>query len=254
MGDNHLIKERREVMKKKIKNILPGTTPMFLELNRREMEKYKDSETSLVFINVQKGPESIESSFDVAWAVLPTLQEVLKAEKEGYDGVIINCFSDPALRAAKEAVKIPVVGLGEASVTFALLLGHKFGIVAVGPPGGGAFLTERHWDNLRMYGLDHKCVGIKSMGIPVLDLKEGSQDEKRRLIEIGREMIEQGADVLILGCGALLGIAEAASRQLGVPIIIPLAAALKMCEAMISMGVAQSKKGFYSPAVKKRVS
>jgi len=65
-------------------------------------------------------------------------------------------------------------------------------------------------------------------------------------------MIEQGADVLILGCGSMLGIAEVASRQLGVPIIIPAAVALKLCEAMISMGVAQSKKGFYPPAVKKR--
>ena len=237
-------------MKKKIKCIGSVTTLRWQELNRKEMEKYKDPETSLVFINVQKGTESIESSFDVAWAALFILQEVLKAEKEGYDGVIITCFGDPALRAAKEAVKIPVVGSGEASVTLALLLGHKFGIVTVGPPEAGAFLM----DNLRMYELDHKCVGVKSMGIPVLDLKYGDQDEKRRLIEIGREMIEQGADVLILGCGGLLGIAEAAFRQLGVPIIIPLAAALKMCEAMISMGVAQSKKGFYPPAVKKRVS
>ena len=241
-------------MKKKIKVILPVTTKMFQELAPREMEKYKDSNTSLTFINLQKGPETIESRFDAVWASLFTLQEVLKAEKEGYDGLIISCFSDPALRAAKEGVKIPVVGLGEASVTFSLLLGHKFGIVTIGPPEGGAFLTERHWDNLRMYGLDHKCVGIKSMGVPVIGLKEGDQEEIRRLIEIGREMIEKGADVLILGCGGLLGIAEEASRELGVPIIIPIAVALKMCESMISMGVAQSKIGFFPPAIKKRVS
>lgn len=237
-------------MRKKIKIIVPVATSIWNEPTLQEMEKYKDFDTSLVIINLQKGPESIEDSFDDAWATLFTLQEVLKAEKEGYDGLIIYCYGDPALRAAKEAVKIPVVGLGEASATFALLLGHKFGIVTAGPPESGTYLM----DNLRMYELEHKCVVVKSVGIPVLDLKEGDKDEKRKLIEIGREMIEQGADVLILGCGSMLGVAEAASRQLGVPIIIPAAVALKLCEAMISIGVAQSKKGFYPPVVKKRIS
>ena len=236
-------------MKKKIKVIGPATATYLQELYRRESEKYKDPETSLVIMNVQKGTESIDSAFDAAWAAPFALQEVLKSEKEGYDGLIMSCFGDPALRAAKEAIKIPVIGAGEASVTFALLLGHKFGIVTAGPPEAGAFLM----DNLRMYELDHKCVGVKSMGITPLDMKYGDKEEIRRLIEIGREMIEQGADVLVLGCGGMLGIAEKASRQLGVPIIIPFVAALKMCEAMISMGVAQSKKCFYPPAVKKRV-
>ena len=236
-------------MKKRIKIIVPVATSIWNEPTLREMEKYKDSETSLDIINLQKGPESIEDSYDDAWSAIFTLQEVEKAAKEGYDGIIIYCYGDPALRAAKEAVEIPVVGLGEASAIFALLLGHKFGILTAGPPESGAYLM----DNLNMYELDHKCVGVLSIGVPVLDLKEGDEKERSSLIELGRGLIEKGADVIILGCGSILGVAEAASCELGIPVIIPAAAALKMCEAMISMGVAQSKKGFYPPAVKKRI-
>jgi allantoin racemase len=177
------------------------------------------------------------------------LQEVEKAAKEGYDGIIIYCYGDPALQAAKQAVRIPVVGLGEASAIFALLLGHKFGILTAGPPEAGTFLM----DNLKMYELDHRCVGVLPIGVPVLDLKEGDEKEKSLLVELGRGLIEKGADVIVLGCGSILGVAEAASRELGVPVVIPAAAALKMCEAMISMGVAQSKKGFYPPAAKRRI-
>jgi len=236
-------------LKKRIKIIVPLATSIWNEPNLREMEKYKDSDTSLDIINLQKGPESIEDSYDEAWSAIFTLQEVEKAAKEGYDGIIISCYDDPALRAAKEAVEIPVVGVGEASAIFALLLGHKFGIVTAGPPESGACLM----DNLKMYELDHKCVGVLSIGIPVLDLKEGGEKEKSSLIELGRGLIEKGADVIILGCGGILGVAEAASCELGIPVIIPLDVGLKMCEAMISMGVAQSKKGFYPPAVKKRI-
>lgn len=235
-------------MTKKIKVIVPVATDIWNEPTLREMQKYKDSETSIDIVSLKKGPESIEDSYDDAWSALFTIQEVLKAEKEGYDGLIIYCYGDPALRAAKEAVKIPVVGLGEGSATFASLLGHKFGIVTAGPPESGAYLM----DNLRMYELDHKCVGVESVGIPVLDLKEGDKQEEKLLIQIGNEMINRGAEVLILGCGSMLGVAEVASRKLGVPIIIPAAAALKLCEAMISMKVAQSKKAFFPPADKKR--
>ncbi|MGB6371344.1 MAG: aspartate/glutamate racemase family protein [Atribacterota bacterium] len=238
-------------MRKRIKIIVPVATSIWNEPTLREIEKYKDSETSLDIINLQKGPESIEGSYDEVWSAIFTLQEVEKAAKEGYDGIIIYCYGDPALRAAKEAVEIPVVGLGEASAIFALLLGHKFGILTVGPPesDAGAYLM----DNLKMYELDHKCVDVLSIGVPVVDLKEGDEKERSLVIELGRGLIEKGADVIILGCGSILGVAEAASCELGIPVIIPAAAALKMCEAMISMGVAQSKKGFYPPAAKKRI-
>ena len=236
-------------MKKRIKIIVPVATSIWNEPNLREMEKYKDSDTSLDIINLQKGPEAIDCSYDSAWSPIFTLPEVEKAAKDGYDGIIISCFADPALQAAKEAVEIPVVGLGEASEVFALLLGHKFCILTVGPLETDALLI----DNLKMYELDHKCVGVSSIGIPVLDLKEEDKKEKSLLIELGRGFIEKGAEVIILGCGGILGVAEDVSRELGIPVIVPLDAALKMCEAMISMGVAQSKKGFPPPAVKKRI-
>lgn len=235
---------------KRIKVIVPVATEIWNSSVLEELNRYKDSDTSIRIVNLEKGSESIENAFDEAWNALPTLMEVLKAEKEGYDGVIIYCFGDPSLKAAKEAVKIPVVGIGEASAYFASLIGRKFAIITAGPPDAGGYIL----DNLKTYELDHKCLGVFSIGIPVLSLTESKEEELKALLRIGAEAIQKGSDVLVLGCGSMLGVAEEASRNLGVPIVLPAAAAIKLCESLISMGIAQSKKAFPQPPLKKRVS
>jgi len=232
----------------KIKIVVPVNTPIWDRPVLEEVHKYKNKDTLIDIVHLEKGSESIENAFDEAWCALPTLKEVIKAEQEGYDGVIIYCFGDPALQAAKEAVNIPVVGIGEASEYVASLIGRKFGVVTVGPPDAGAYLE----DNLRKYELDHKCVGVRSVGIPVLNLIGSEEEELQGLIKIGQEFIEDGADVLVLGCGSMLNVAEKASQKLGVPIVLPVAAAIKVCESLIAMGLAQSKKAYPAPPPKKR--
>src|SRR5690348_6350752 len=38
------------------------------------------------------------------------------AERDGFDAVIIHCFVDPGLRAARDRVGIPVIGPGEVTL------------------------------------------------------------------------------------------------------------------------------------------
>jgi allantoin racemase len=233
---------------KRIKLILPVATSIWNKPALTELYKYKEDSTLIDVVNIKNGSESIENDFDEAWCALPTLQEVIKAEQESYDGVIIYCFGDPGLKAAKEGVKIPVVGIGEASVYMAALIGRKFGIVTAGPPDAGSYLV----DNLKVYELDHKCVGVRSIGIPVLSLIDSEEKELKALLQVGAELLKKGADVLVLGCGSMLGVKEKVSQELGVPIVVPAAAAIKLCESLITMGLAQSKKAYPIPPSKKR--
>ncbi|MDD3655438.1 MAG: aspartate/glutamate racemase family protein [Atribacterota bacterium] len=237
-------------MKRRIKLILPVATTIWNEPALNELNKYKDESTIIDVVNIKKGSESIENSFDEVWCALPTVQEVMKAEKEQYDGVIIYCFGDPGLQAAKEVAKIPVIGIGEASAYIASLIGKRFGIITAGEPEAGSYLEN----NLKVYELYHKCVGIRSVGIPVLSLIGSEEEELKVLLKFGTEMLNKGADVLVLGCGSMLGIADKASEKLGVPIVIPAAAATKLCESLIAMGLAQSKKAYQFPPSKKRSS
>lgn len=52
------------------------------------------------------------------------------AEENGYDAIVSGCFYDPGLREARELVKIPVVGVCEASLHVAsMITAGKFSIL-----------------------------------------------------------------------------------------------------------------------------
>ncbi len=127
----------------KIKVIVPVSTDQWNNLIRETYEKYKDPDTEITIVNIERGPESIEQRYDETWASLPTLLEAERAEKEGYDAVIDYCFGDPALESIKEALNILVVGLNEPSIHIASILGRRFSIIGVG--GKKSKPQEERW-------------------------------------------------------------------------------------------------------------
>lgn len=239
---------------RRIKVVVPVSSDMWNASVKQLMDEYKDEDTQIDVVNTTKGPESLECTYDEVMAEMFTLQEAEKAPTEGFDGVIIYCGSDPGLRAAKEKLDIPVVGLGESSYHLASMLGNSFSVMTVGPPNLVATQCRRVRDHLKVYALEHKCASVRSVAIPVIDLeKEKAEQEQRVFAEATKAIEEDGADTIVLGCGGMLGVAEQVSQQLGVPVIIPAIAALKICESLIRMGLVQSKRCFGTPPDKKRI-
>lgn len=240
---------------KRIMVVVPVCNDLWNESARRLMDRHKGPDTKLDVANVEKGPDSLECTYDEAYAELSTVRMAESAEREGCDGVIIYCFGDPGLRAAKETLSIPVTGLGEASMHIASLLGTRFSIISAGPVSHFPNQRRRLLDKLRVYGFDHKCASIRSLKIPVLDLGTGKEEESRRLLEEARKAVEEdGADTIVLGCGSIFGAEKKISDELSVPVIVPGVAALGICEAMIRMGLAQSKRCFATPPEKRRIT
>ena len=234
----------------RIKVIEPVTPPTPWNKTIKEVyEAYKDPDTEITVVNPEKGPESIEQIYDETWTSLPTLLEAEKAEKEGYDAVIDYCFDDPALPSLKEALTIPVVGINEPSVHFASILGRKFSVIGVGG-------ENEKWaieDKVTAYGLSSKLASIRLTDIKVLEIKKDFDRLVNALMEKGRKAVEEdGADVIVLGCGGLLNVAEILQKKLNVPVLDPGLVALKVVEDLVKLKLAQSKKAYPKPYQKKR--
>lgn len=236
---------------RKIKIVVPVATAAWNELILEDMGRYKAADTKLTIVNIEEGPESIECTYDVAWAELFTVQECEKAEAEGCDGVIIYCFGDPGLRAAKEKLNIPVVGINEPAVHFASMLGNRFSIMAVGPDTVNRAMLA---DNVLLYGLESRCASIRFLSMPVLEIERQKDKQAKRLFEEAQKAVEEdGADTIVLGCGSMFGVEERVRQELDVPVVVPGIVALKTCESLIKLDLTQSKRFFAAPPRKKRV-
>ena len=189
------------------------------------------------------GPESIESMWEEYLSVPGTMDLAVRLEREGFDAIIPGCFGDPGLDGIREIVSIPVVGPGQAGMTVAAMLGHRFSIVTV------VENIIRPLENLALlHGYASKLASVRQIGIPVLELNNDPDYTYQRAIEVCRETIEKDrADVLVMGCGTLSFRSEELAAELGVPVVNPLRAALRMAELYVSSGISHSKRSYPTP-------
>lgn len=210
--------------------------------------KYIPSNIELDFINLKDAPETIECFYDDALTAPLVAKAAYNAEKNGYDAIVINCFDDPGLDASREKVSIPVLGIGETSMVIACLLGHKFAIVSVG--SNSRAIYERRALELGLINrLAYSC-GIESK---VLDLRKNENKIKEMIYKEAKRSIEEfGAEVIVLGCGGMVGFSEDLTKMLNVPVIDPLPLTINIAETLVTLGLKHSKAWLYNVPKHKR--
>ncbi|SDO51239.1 allantoin racemase [Nakamurella panacisegetis] len=199
--------------------------------------------TEISAVSPSMGPASIESHYDEALSVPGLLEEVERGEGEGADGYVIACFGDPGLDAARELASGPVVGIAEAAMHAASFLGRGFSVVTtLGRTRG------RAWDLAAHYGFADRCRGVRACEVPVLELDEpGSGARELITAECRAALVEDQADVIVLGCAGMADLAAEISSVLGVPVIDGVAAATKMAESLVALGLRTSTWGEFAP-------
>jgi allantoin racemase len=236
----------------RIRVITPITTPGFTEAADFEPLARPDTEVSQV--NLDRGPASIESDFEEALAIPDTLAKIVEAEREGVDGVVIDCMADPGLEPARELVAIPVVGAGEASMHVAAMLAHSFSVVTVLER-----LVPAFENRAKLYGVEGKLRSVRSVDIPVLELDDRARTTGGLLDASVRAIEEDAAHAIVFGCTGMRGCAAGLREALeargydGVPVVDPVVAAFKLVEALVDLGLAHSKRTYPPPPAKEIV-
>jgi allantoin racemase len=223
----------------KIKIINPNTTWSMTEKIGACARAVARPGTEIVAVSPAMGPVSIESHYDEALAVPGLLQEIAAGEREGCDGYVIACFGDPGLKAARELARGPVVGIAEAAMHVASLLGRSFSVVTtLGRTTGQA------WHLAEAYGMKRFCANVRACELPVLELERPGSDAQARITrECRRALDEDGSDVIVLGCAGMADLCDHIAATLGVPVVDGVAAATTLVEALVAMRLATSKHG-----------
>ncbi|WP_018085004.1 aspartate/glutamate racemase family protein [Desulfurispora thermophila] len=234
----------------KIKVIMPITSDVFNNEIREEFKHYIEPGDSFDVENLDYGPASIESEFDEAMAIPDILNKVKKAQKEGFDGVIIDCFGDPGVNAARELVDIPVCGGFEPSMQIAAGLGKNLGIVTVLPN-----VVPMLQDLISKMGLEKRVKSIRYVNIPVLDLGDKQKLEDELYNQSLEAIKNDHVHVLVLGCTGMMGMAHNLMQRLkeagyDIPVVDPAFAAVMMVKNYVHMGLKHSRLTYMTPPVK----
>ena len=205
------------------------------------MTRFLGEDTVLETRAVTNGPATIENARDEALAAPGVIEACIQAEKDGYHGVFVNCFADPGVHPARTCVNIPVFGGFEPVMLTAMGTGHRIGIITVTPQ----VLTMLN-DIVAKEGLGSRVACVRSVGIPVQELR----DLERLCAALKKEALaavyEQGAQVIVLGCTAMIGVAERLRELLKqeacpVPVLEAAQCGIAMLEMYAKMGLSHSR-------------
>ena len=166
------------------------------------------------------------------------VRNAIRAEQEGFDAFVIGHIQDSGLYEARSAVRIPVLGLGEACMLHACTLGSRAGLVTINPGFVPGFRQQ-----IRRYGLEHRIPFIESIDYQPGDFMRAfeSAEVRSQVIEQycrqAEKVVQSGADVFIPGGGILMLLLEMAKVRsiAGAPVICGIATLIEMAEMAVRL-------------------
>ncbi len=214
----------------------------------RELSHLEKPDLHFDVRSIENGPASIESEFDDRLASPWVLDEVKRAETEGYDAVFVSCMGDVGINAARELVNIPVIGPFQACAAIAMTLGDRFSVVTILDNLKNIFLRKA-----REYGVGENLASVRSIDVPVLELDNRRPQVVSAIASESKKAVkEDGADSIILGCTGFVGLAREVQDKVGVPVLDPTPISVKLAELLVSSNLSHSRVAYHTPPKKLR--
>ena len=159
------------------------------------------------------------------------------------DAFIIVSFEDIGVDTIRKITSKPIIGLGEAAFYTANIIANKFSVIT-----NLSHSHEALKNNLIKYDMDHKCVSINSIEVPILDMETMSKSNLNKLEnEIQRTITEDDPEVLILTSPGILNLSKNLSNKFNIPIIEGVTAATALMENFSKLDL-QIKKFVSKPS------
>jgi len=237
----------------KIKIILPVISDVFDAEVGKEAAQFTAPDTEIDVQHLDKGTASIECAYDEMLAGPDIVAKTIQAEKDGFDGVFIDCFGDPGVEAAREMVSIPVVGGFQPAALSANIISGKWSVVTV-----LSSVVPMIRGLARKMGIEQNVASIRDIKTPVLELTDKDMLKQKLLDQIEKAVTEDGAEAIVLGCTGMMGLAEslakeAAERGFPAPVVDPTAAAIGFLQLLHRSKLTSSRITYEKPPEKERI-
>jgi allantoin racemase len=187
------------------------------------------------------GPEGIDSVLDTTLAAVEVVREIVRAGDD-HDACVIACGVDPGLAAARQVSSRPVVGIAEAGMLAACLVGHRFVIPVLSRAQVGVMS-----DLARAYGFEHRVAAVPSVGTTAAAHFSDAEAVFPALRQAAEAALETaGGDCVVLTGAAMAGLERPLQDALGVPVICGLSAGLELAGMLGRLDLRTSRLGRYA--------
>jgi len=206
-------------------------------------------DTQISGVTASFGAAFITSRSEAAIAEHATLA-ALAEHYQDFDAALIAVSLDTGLRAARAALPIPVVGMTEAALYTACMLGGQFGLVTF-----NHHCTSLYRERVEINGLLGRLAGIHTIDADFAKVYSESKAYETRIIEGAHALIHgQGAEVIVL-CGAqTAGVTGRIQDRVPVPMLDGVVCGTLQAEAMARLRAAKPTTGSYSALTSAQLS
>jgi allantoin racemase len=196
--------------------------------------------TEIVAVTGQTGVPYIATRAEAVIGARVAL-ELLAEHAAGCDAAVVAAFADPGLGGARELLSIPVIGMAEAAMLTACMLGRRFSIVTFATAMGPWYRECVDYN-----GLSSRLASIRCVSGGFRDIASVPEDMGDALVDACRQAVEQDeADVVILGGAPLAGLAALVADRVEVPLVDGVAAAVRQAEVLASLQVRKATAGTF---------
>jgi allantoin racemase len=226
-----------------------NTTSFVTETVTAEARRVASESTEIVSATADFGAEIIGTRTEAAVAEHAAL--VLAARHAADCDAVVSATSyDTALKPMREMLGVPVVGMTEAALHAACMLGGPIGLIGFG---------KRAWPLCRELIESYAFMG-RVAGVRISDTTTAYQpgdyttlDEE--LVATAQDLIARdGAESIVLLGAVMAGAAHRIEARLPVPLIDGMRAAIPFAEALVRIGARKPSTGSYSAPVGRRTA
>lgn len=160
----------------------------------------------------------------------------------GCDAVVIGVSYDTGLGALRELLPVPVVGMTEAGLVTACMLGGTIGMITF-----GRRVLPLYKEMAARYGLAARIAGWRVVESPAAYRRGAHPELDRELATVASDLVDRdGAEVIVLTGAVMAGVAARVQPDVPVPVVDCIACAVRQAELLVGLALPKSRAGSYA--------
>ena len=161
----------------------------------------------------------------------------------GCAAVVIAVSYDTGLRGARELLPIPVVGMTEAGLLTACMLGGRIGVVTF-----GRRVLPLYQELVTGYGLAARIAGWRVLESAAAYARGPHADLDREIVGAANDLIDRDhAETILLTGAVMAGVPRRLQRDVPVPVVDCIACGVRQAELLVGLALPKPRTGSYAP-------